>query len=116
MIARGAIDFPPARQNLMRGKNARSTAPAQLNFAFTPTGCSNCSAGLPAREAFRSATRRRYSAVRLNPKTPAGKANFLTAPGLSSARGSRAGEGVLAFASVPRHGGHISYALNPLQV
>ena len=46
----------------MRGKIARSTAPAQLNFAFTPTGCSNCSAGPPAREAFRSATRRRYSA------------------------------------------------------
>jgi len=34
-IARGAIDFPPARQNLMRGKIARSNAPAQLNFAFT---------------------------------------------------------------------------------
>lgn len=89
----------------MRGKIARSNAPAQLNFAFTPIRCSAD-----------RASSRRYSSVRLTPKAPADEANFLTAPGLSSARGSRAGEGVLAFASVPRHGGHISYALNPLQV
>jgi len=69
-IARGAIDFPPAKRNLMRGKIARSNPPAQLNFAFTRI---KCSVGLPAREAFRSATYRRYSA-------PASKADFLIAP------------------------------------
>src|ERR1700726_1391297 len=44
----------------MSGKIARSTAPAQLNFAFIPIRCSRCSAGLPARETFRSTGRRSF--------------------------------------------------------